>query len=119
MVGNLTMNGIKWRISLSPIRYLFIYVFSSESYAKLLISSKYLEKETKEVIEEVLAKAVHEYLKLNDLSGDNLVQAMKSFTEHLVNVYKSHLVTAGMGIFYSLYLILQRSYYIKRSLSTV
>ncbi|XP_067019951.1 uncharacterized protein [Acropora muricata] len=68
-----------------------------ESYVKLLISTKYLEKERKEVIEEVLAKAVHEYLKLNDHSGDNCAKAMKSFTDHLINVYKSHLVTADLG----------------------
>ena len=47
-----------------------------------------------------------------DHSGDSYAQAMKSFTHHLINVYKSQLFTAGMGIFYSLYLIIRRSYYI-------
>ncbi|XP_015753082.1 PREDICTED: D-inositol 3-phosphate glycosyltransferase-like isoform X2 [Acropora digitifera] len=66
-----------------------------ESFVKLFIRTKYLEKETKEVIEEELTKAVQKYLKLNDHSGDNCGQAMKSITDHLINVYKLHFVTAG------------------------
>ena len=100
------MNCIKGRISLSCMSYLFIYLLSSESFVKLFIRTKYLQKETKEFIEEELTKAVQTYLKLNDHSGDNFAQAMKSLTDHLINVYKLHLVAAGMGIFYSQYLIL-------------
>ena len=90
---------------------LFIYLLSSESFVRLFIRTKHLQKETEEVIEEGLTKAVQKYLKLNDHSGDNCAQAMKSFTDHLINVYKLHPVVAGMGIFYSQYLILRRSYW--------
>ena len=73
---------------------------------------RHLSKEKKEVVEEELTKAVQNYLKFNDHSGDNFVQAIKSLNEHLVNFYSILLVAAGMGIFYSLYLILRRSAYV-------
>ena len=76
--------------------YYFIYLFSSESYVKLSISTKYLEKEKREVIEEILTKEVQDYLKFHDYSGDNHGRAMKSFTEHLINVYCVHLVTVDV-----------------------
>ena len=57
----------------------------------------------------MLAKAVDEYLKFEDHSGDNRAQAMKSFTDYLMNIYKITLRTAGMGNFYSLYLIVRRA----------
>ncbi|XP_015762495.1 PREDICTED: uncharacterized protein LOC107341564 [Acropora digitifera] len=68
-----------------------------ESYVKLLISTKYLEKEKREVIEEILTKEVENYLKFHDHSGDKLGRAMKSFTDHLIDVYCVHLVTVGAG----------------------
>ena len=108
-----TMNCIKWRISLSCIRYLFIF-FLTESFVKLFIRTKSLKIETKEVIEEDLTKAAQKYLKLNDHSGDNCAQAMKSFTDHLIKFYNLLLVTlgvGGMGIFCSRYLILRRSHW--------
>ena len=77
--------------------YLFIYFFFSESYVKLLISIKYLEKEKRKVIEEILTKEVQNYLKFHDHSGDSHARAMKSFTEHLINVYWVHLVTVDGG----------------------
>ena len=78
-------------------RYLFIYLFSSESYVKLLISTKYLEEEKREVIEEILTKEVQNYLRFHDHSGDDRTLAMRSFTDHLINVYYVHLVTIVMG----------------------
>ena len=97
-------------MSLSRISYLFIYLFSSESYVKLLISTKCLEKEKEEAIKELLTVAVHDYLKFNDHSGDSSAQAVKSFTEYLINVYGISIVTVGMSNFYSLYLILRSAY---------
>ena len=99
-------------MSVSRIRYLFIYLFylfSSESYVKLLISTKCLEKEKEEVIKEVLTHEVHNYLKFMDHSEDSSAQDLKSFTEHLINAYQIILKTAGMGNFYSRYLILRRA----------
>ena len=63
----------------------------------MLISTKYPEKEKREVIEEILTKEVQDYLKFHDHSGDNHGRAMKSFTEHLINVYCVHLVTVDVG----------------------
>ena len=63
----------------------------------MLISTKYLEEEKREVIEEILTKEVQNYLKFHDHSGDSHARAMKSFTEHLINVYWLHLVTVDVG----------------------
>ena len=63
----------------------------------MLISTKYLEKEKREVIEEILTKEVQDYLKFHDHSGDSHARTMKSFTEHLTNVYCVHLVTVDVG----------------------
>lgn len=93
-------------MSLSRIRYLFIYLFSSELYVKVLIGAKDLEKEKEEVIKELLTHEVHTYLKFKDHSGDSPAQALKSLTDHLINVYRIHLTTFGMGNFFSLYLII-------------
>ena len=78
----------------------------------MLISTKSLEKEKEEVIKEVLTREVDTYFKLRsfDHSGDSSGQALKSFTEHLINVYQGILETFGMGNFYSRYLILRRAY---------
>ena len=63
----------------------------------MLISTKYLEKEKREVIEETLTKEVQNYLKFHDHSGDSHGLAMESFTKHLIEVYRVHLVTVGAG----------------------
>ena len=76
----------------------------------MLISAKYLEKEKKKAIEEILKQEVQNYLKFNDHSEDDPHQAIKSFIDYLNNTYRVHLVTVGLGMFYSLYLILGRSY---------
>ena len=63
----------------------------------MLISSKDLEEKKKKVIEELLTKTVQSYLKFKYRPGDNQEQAMKSFTEHLMNVYWVHVVSVGEG----------------------
>ena len=63
----------------------------------MLISTKYLEEEKREVIEEILTKEVQNYLRFHDHSGDDRALAMRSFTDHLINVYYVHLVTIDMG----------------------
>ncbi|XP_067019073.1 uncharacterized protein [Acropora muricata] len=68
-----------------------------ESYVKLLIGTRNLEKEKEEAMKEMLTQEVHSYLKFNDHSGDDPHQAMASFTVHLINVYKVRLVTLGVA----------------------
>ena len=48
-------------------------------------------------MEEILTKAVQDYLKFHDHSGHNYALAMKSFTDHLTEVYKVYLVIVGEG----------------------
>ena len=86
--------------ALLQIIVLFVVVnfcFFSESYVKLLISTRNLEKEKEEAMKEMLTQEVHSYLKFNDHSGDELHQAITSFTVHLINVYKVRLVTLGVA----------------------
>ena len=73
----------------------------------MLIGAHDLDKE-KEAIEEILTQEFQNYLKFNDHSRGDPTQALKSFSEHLMDVYL--LVLAALGMFYSLYLILRRSY---------
>ena len=63
----------------------------------MLISTRNLEKEKEEAMKEMLTQEVHSYLKFNDHSGDELPQAITSFTVHLINVYKVRLVTLGVN----------------------
>ena len=76
---------------------LLLFLFFLESYVKLLISTRNLEKEKEEAMKEMLTQEVHSYLKFNDHSGDELHQAITSFTVHLINVYKVRLVTLGIA----------------------
>ena len=48
-------------------------------------------------MEEILTQVVEKYVKYNDFSRDNLVEDLKSFTDHIVNAYGVHLITVGMG----------------------
>ena len=75
----------------------FMFLFFSESYVKLLISTKNLEKEKEEATKKMLTQEVHIYLKYNDHSRDELCQAIKSFTDHLIDVYKVRLVTLAVA----------------------
>ena len=72
-------------------------MFSSESFVKLLIRTTNLEKEKRKVIKRILTKEVQNYLKFNAHSEDTRALDMKSFTDHLKDVYWLHLVTVGLG----------------------
>ena len=48
-------------------------------------------------MEEILIQVVEKYVKCNEFSKDNIEEDLKSFTDHLVNVYGVNLVTVGMG----------------------
>ena len=76
----------------------------------MLISTAYLEKEKRDVIKEMLNEHVQTYLKFNDHCEDDPCQAIKSITDYLISVYRLRLFIVGKGMFYSLYLILRRSY---------
>ena len=69
----------------------------SESFVRLFISAKNLEKKEKEAMEEILTQVVEKYVKCNEFSKDNLGEDLKSFTDHIDNVYGVHLVTVGKG----------------------
>ena len=69
----------------------------------LIDSNDDLEEKQKKFLEEILVKTVQGYLEFNARSGDNDKQAMKSFTDQLMNVYWLHLDTVRLGsIFISL-----------------
>ena len=74
-----------------------MFLFFSESFVKLLISTKNLEKEKEEAMKEMLTQEVHTYLKYHDHSRDEHSQALKSFTDYLIEMYKVHLVTLAVG----------------------
>ena len=74
-----------------------MFLFFSESYVKLLISTKSLEKEKEEAMKQMLTQAADNYFRFNDHSRDEHSQALESFTRHLINVYKVHLVTLKAG----------------------
>ena len=69
----------------------------SESFVRLFIWGKNLEKEKKEAMEEILTQVVEKYVKCNEFSKDNIEEDLKSFTDHLVDVYGLLLVTVGKG----------------------
>ena len=79
------------------ILLLLLFSFFSESYVVLLIGTKNLEEKKEEVVKQMLTQAVHIYLEYHDHSRDELCQAIKSFTDHLIEVYKVLLVTVAAG----------------------
>ena len=73
-------------------------IFLPALFVKLLISSKKnLRKEKEEAVEKMLSQAVRNYLKFNDQSRDGHAQALKRFTEHLINAYSVNLVSFCLG----------------------
>ncbi|XP_044167728.1 uncharacterized protein LOC122951754 [Acropora millepora] len=68
-----------------------------ESYVKLLLSTKNLEKGKKEAIEKLLTQRVQDYVKFNDHPRSNFLKALKSFTDHLIESYGVNLVTFAVG----------------------
>ena len=75
--------------------FLICVYFFPESYVKLLISTTNLRKEKKEAMEKILSQTVQNYVKFNDLSRDDLMQAFKSFTDLIINTYRVNLVSIG------------------------
>ena len=69
----------------------------SESFVRLFIWGKNLEKEKKEAMEEILTQVVEKYVKCNEFSKDNIEEDLKSFIDHLVDVYGVLLVTVCKG----------------------
>ena len=71
--------------------------FFTEAFVRLYISGKNLEKEKEEAMEEILIQVVDKYVKYNEFSRDNLMEDLKSFTDHIVNAYGVLFVTFGRG----------------------
>lgn len=75
-----------------------MFSFFSESYVELLISTTTnLGKEKEEAMKQMLTQSVNNYFKYNDHSRDEFCQAIKSFNDYLIDVYKVHLVTLAVG----------------------
>ena len=74
-----------------------VVLFFSESFVRLFIWAKNLEKKEREAMEDILTQVVEKYVKCNEFSKDNLGEDLKSFTDHIVNVYGVNLVTVGKG----------------------
>ena len=69
----------------------------SASFLRLFIWEKNLEGKKKEAMEKILTPVVETYLECNKLSQGNLKEDLKSFTDHIENVYRVNLVTVGKG----------------------
>ena len=48
-------------------------------------------------MEDILTQVIEAYVKCNEFSKDNLEEDLKSFTDHIENVYRVNLVTVGKG----------------------
>ena len=48
-------------------------------------------------MEEILTPVIEKYVKCREFSKDNLTEDLKSFTDHIENVYLVNLVTVGKG----------------------
>ena len=69
----------------------------SESFLRLFICAKNLGKKEKEAMEEILTPVIEKYVKCREFSKDNLTEDVKSFIDHIENVYLVNLVTVGKG----------------------
>ena len=74
-----------------------VYFFFPALFVKLLISTKNLGKEKEEAVEKILSQTVQNYLKFNDQSRDGHAQALKSFTDLIIDTYRVNLVSVGEG----------------------
>ena len=72
-------------------------IFFAELLVKLLISTKNLGKGKKEAVEKILSLTVQNYFKFNDHSRDDHAQALKFFTDLLIDTYGVNLVSVGEG----------------------
>ena len=75
--------------------FFFFFFCLSESYVKLLLSTKDLEKEKEDAVEKCLSETVQNYAKFDDHPRDNYAQALKPCTDHIINAYDVNLVTAA------------------------
>ena len=71
--------------------------FFPELFVKLLISTKNLGKDKQEAVEKVLSQTVQNYLKFNDQSRDDHAQALKSFTDFIIEMFGVTIVSGGEG----------------------
>ena len=78
----------------SYLRVVF-FLFISGSVIKLLIEAKTLEKEKKELIEEILTRIVQAYDKGSDHSRD--WRHLKSFTDNLIETYEVLVLNVDKG----------------------
>ncbi|XP_044176625.1 uncharacterized protein LOC114955374 [Acropora millepora] len=69
----------------------------AESYVKLLLSTKDLEKEKEDAVEKCLSETVQNYAKFDDHPRDIKTKALKSSADHITNTYDVNLVTAAEG----------------------
>ena len=67
----------------------------SESFVRLFIWTKNLEKKKKEAMEKILTQVVETYVKCNEFSKDITEEDLKSFADHIVDTYDSLPVTVG------------------------
>ena len=83
----------------SSVLFYFCYCcfLFSESFFRLFIWAKNLGKKEKEAMEDILTQVIEAYVKCNEFSKDNLEEDLKSFTDHIENVYRVNLVTVGKG----------------------
>ena len=70
------------------------FFFLTESYVKLLLSTKDLEKE-EDAVEKCLSERVQNCAKFDDHARDNNAQALKSSTDHIINTRDVNLITAA------------------------
>ena len=69
-------------------------IFFPELLVNLLISKKNLGKEKEEAMKKLLSQIAHNYLKFDVQSRDH-AQALKSFTDHIIDNYRVNLVAVG------------------------
>jgi len=65
-----------------------------EAFVKSFISTKNLGKEEEEALEKILSEMFQTYLKV---PRDNHAQALKSFTDHIIDIYRVILVSVVEG----------------------
>ena len=58
---------------------------------------KSLEKETQEAVEEMLTQAVHNYVRFDSCSEDNIRQGVRDFTDYLDKAYSLSLLAVHEG----------------------
>ncbi|XP_015757180.1 PREDICTED: uncharacterized protein LOC107336623 isoform X2 [Acropora digitifera] len=70
---------------------------SMENHLSSCLSGEKVSRKKKEAMEKILTQVVETYVECNKLSQGNLKEDLKSFTDHIENVYWVNLVTVGEG----------------------